>query len=249
MSTIVVVLLIGGGIGGYFAWRHFDKDDTRHMSLRQTVEKVEALNATRLDQIEPYVVPACYAMIKGLSEAFGGEDDGTPSEHETIVSVDEKTGQVKTRDAHGEVDTQHWVKTDQGWQLSCEGMFTVDSSTDPTTSESEVTADETTEDTTSDEDTETEDPADQSTTDDAQSILGDSCNDWDRIRTDPGTGDEIVCGSNGTSSLVWVKGPPDLSDLAEVTLGTSCTGGFIMGRSTDGYYSMCTNGVWKKYSP
>jgi hypothetical protein len=39
--------------------------------------------------------------------------------------------------------------------------------------------------------------------------LGDPCSDWDKLASDPSTGEEIVCGANTSpaTQLFWTKAP------------------------------------------
>jgi hypothetical protein len=65
----------------------------------------------------------------------------------------------------------------------------------------------------------------------------DPCSDYDKLATDPSTGQEMVCGANTSpaTQLFWIKAP-DLSGGVHVA-GTASPREpqFVLSRSTDGY--------------
>jgi hypothetical protein len=75
--------------------------------------------------------------------------------------------------------------------------------------------------------------------------LGDPCSDWDKLASDPSTGEEIVCGANTSpaTQLFWIKAP-GLTGGVHVA-GTVCPAApqFVLSRSTDGYVIWLPSGV------
>jgi serine/threonine-protein kinase len=109
----------------------------------------------------------------------------------------------------------------------------------------------------------------QSTRPSIAPTLDDPCDDYDKLATDPSTGQEMVCGANSSpaTQLFWIKGP-DLSGGVHFA-GTACPGEpqFVFSRSTDDYVIWCVDGqssalepggvtidnpvgpIWSLYSP
>lgn len=113
------------------------------MTLREAVElvtaegeRIESMGSSPAESkafVERWMVPSCAAFINGMVEAFGGDDQGetTASGTTSIISVDQRgdAGTVVT-ETDGERETQQWVRTERGWQLSCAGMFGDESADD-----------------------------------------------------------------------------------------------------------------------
>ncbi|EGD57079.1 hypothetical protein SCNU_01845 [Gordonia neofelifaecis NRRL B-59395] len=110
-------------------------------SLRSAAERmnkegdaIEAAGSSPIAQkkfVEHWAEPSCAAMINAFVEAFAGSEDdpATPSAPSRIVSVNESEdkGTVITESA-GETETQHWVRLNGRWMITCEGAFGDDSS-------------------------------------------------------------------------------------------------------------------------
>ncbi len=107
----------------------------KQVSLREAVEaavaegyRLESQGANSVATkafVERWVVPSCAAFINGMAEAFGGADESAPSSGRTsVVSVRENgdNGTVVT-ETDGERETQQWVRTERGWQMTCADMF------------------------------------------------------------------------------------------------------------------------------
>ncbi|WP_222111558.1 hypothetical protein [Gordonia sihwensis] len=147
----VLLLAISAGVGLMLGQRGSDTSAQSAVqqifapkpeSLRSAAERmdkegdaIEAAGSSPIAQkefVEHWAEPSCAAMINAFVEAFAGSEDdpATPSAPSRIVSVNESgdKGTVVTESA-GETETQHWVRLNGRWVITCEGAFGDESST------------------------------------------------------------------------------------------------------------------------
>lgn len=147
----VLLLAISAGVGLMLGQRGSDTSAQSAVqqifapkpeSLRSAAERmdkegdaIEAAGSSPIAQkkfVEYWAEPSCAAMINAFVEAFAGSEDdpATPSAPSRIISVNESgdKGTVVTESA-GETETQHWVRLNGRWMITCEGAFGDESST------------------------------------------------------------------------------------------------------------------------
>lgn len=146
-ALAAVALLIVAGLVGYIA---ADRDGEptpptavastptpptpkRIPDLRQTVEKFirdgedsESVGSPTFHELmNTYAVPACGAIVIGLSDAFGGVSEIDPATTTIIDSVvqRETTGTSITHEGDRDPETLQWVFDGTSWRFTCEGVF------------------------------------------------------------------------------------------------------------------------------
>ena len=149
-AAVVALLIAVAGLVGYLI---ADQDNqpaaapapasstttavAKPVTLRHTVQQMAAdadrhPDSTRAwTAMKRYAEPACAAVIDSFINGFGGSDSADSHGKTTIVSVTEtgNRGTSTTRTGNDTNDTLHWLRRDNVWRFTCEGIFTATATT------------------------------------------------------------------------------------------------------------------------